>query len=88
MKKYMFQYATKNEVIEDTGLITLEEAEELWEKYLPDIKDRWDNFESPEMCIWSDCDSETDYHTQLKDIDFRDCELKGGVFYRVTRERI
>ncbi len=84
----MFQYATKHKVIEDTGLITREEADELWEKYLPDIQRKWDEWDSPQMGIWIDCDSPTDYHTTEREIDFRDCELVNGRFYKVTREEI
>lgn len=83
----MFQYATKHEVYEDTGLITLEEAKDLVEKWLPHMKEHWDDFNSPQMVIWKDCESETDYHTEHMDIDYRDCEQDNGSFYRVTREK-
>jgi len=87
-KNCLFQYATKNRIIEDTDLITLKEAEELWDKFLPDIKNNWNSFDSPQMCIWIDCDSNTDYHTIGKEIDFRDCELENGNFYKVIKEKI
>lgn len=87
-KDCMFQYATRQEIIEDTGLITKTEADSLWEKYQDDIKRKWNDFESPQMVIWGDCDTETDYHTAKKELDYSDCELVNGAFYRVTRERI
>jgi hypothetical protein len=87
-KNCLFQYATRGKVIEDTDLITLEEAKSLWNKYLPEIKKNWDDSSSPEMCIWTDCVSNTDYHTQGFDIDFRDCELQNGEFYRIKKDRI
>lgn len=84
----LFQYATQQKIIEDTDLITREEAEELWTKYQNDIKNNWDEFHSPQMCIWVDCEKNTSYHTVGKEIDYRDCELENGRFYRVTKELI
>lgn len=84
----MFQYATRHKIYEDTDLITREEADKLWDKWQEHIKDHWDEFNAPQMCIWTDCDSITDYHTVGREIDFRDCELERGVFYRVTKTRI
>ena len=51
IKDCLFQYATKHDVIENTDLITRKEADELVEKYIDDCKDRWDEFDSPELCI-------------------------------------
>jgi len=79
---YLFQYATKQKIIEDTDLISFEKAKELWDKYIPDIKKRWNDFESPEMCIWKDCKNNTDYHTILIDIDFREHRLENDIFYK------
>lgn len=87
-KDCLFQYGTRQKVYEDTELITYDEAKELWNKWLPDLKERWDEFESPEMCIWINCESNTDYHTVGKDIDYRDCELKNGRFYKIIKELI
>lgn len=87
-KNCLFQYATAQKIIEDTGLITLKEAEGLWEKYQSDIKSRWNDDESPEMCIWIECDNDHDYSLELKDIDYRDCELASGRFYKVTKTLI
>lgn len=88
LKDCMFQYATQNKTIEDTGLITRKEAEELWEKYQNDIKDNWDEISSPQMCIWINCTNDTDYVESAKEIDYRDCELANGRFYKVTRTRV
>lgn len=81
-KNCLFQFATRHNVIEDTDLITRKEADELWNKYLEDIKENWDALLSPQMCIWIDCESNTDYHTVGKEIDYRDCELENGKFYK------
>lgn len=84
----LFQYATNHKVIEDTELITRKDADKLVQKYLEDIKGRWDDIESPQMVIWIDCDTNTDYHTMDLEIDYRDCELSNGHFYRIKREEI
>jgi len=87
----MFQYAFArgvNPIIEDTGLITRSEADALAEKYRDHLIAHWDDFFAPQMVIWVDCISTTDYHTAALEIDFRDCELKNGNFYRIKRDRI
>jgi hypothetical protein len=85
MKNCLFQYAIQQEVIEDTDLITEEEAQALWEKYQKHIRDNWDVLTSPQMCIWVDCATNTSYHTVGKEIDYRDCELDRGRFYKVEK---
>jgi hypothetical protein len=85
-KDCMFQYGFRDgTLVENTGLISREYADALWEKYQGHIKDNWHR--KPQMCIWVDCASETDYHTAERDIDWNDCELSGGNFYRVTKTR-
>jgi len=94
-KDYAFQYALgdtplgmTSPVIEDTDLITLEEAESLWSKYLPDFIDRMQNEYRPEMVIWSDMKNNTDYHTEYRYIHGDDCEWDGRNLYKVTKELI
>lgn len=87
-KNCMFQYATKHEVIEDTDLITREEAYALADKWRQHLIDHWDDFHRPQFVIWADCYSNVDYHTMELDIDWRDCELENGTFYRVTKEKV
>lgn len=87
-KDCLFQYATRFAIYEDTELITRVEAEELWSRWIEHVKDNWDEDSSPEMCIWINCETNTDYHTKGKDIDFIDCELRGGRFYRTKRKVI
>jgi len=88
IKDCLFQYATRSSVIEDTDLITRSETEELWDKYYKEVQKNWDSFDSPQVCIWIDCKSNTDYHTVGKEIDFRDCELENGRFYKVEKKLI
>jgi len=87
-KNCLFQYATRQRIVEDTGLITKEQAQELWEKYQENIKENWDSISSPQMVIWTDCKNNTDYYTVLKEIEHSDCELVGGKFYKTTRSLI
>ena len=87
-KDCLFQCATRHKTFEDTDLITRKESDELWNKYYKEIQGCWDEFSSPQMCIWINCDSNTDYHTVGKEVDYRDCELEDGHFYRVEKKLI
>lgn len=74
-------YSTKT--VEDTGLITEKEANDLWDKYLPEVIQRLKNDERPQMCIWGNCNSTTDYSLVVKEIDHRDdLEIKNGEIYK------
>ena len=90
----MFQYAYDSFLIdikENTDLITLEEAESLWEKYYSDCLDNLKEGNKPQMCIWQDCNSNTNYGNVLKEIDYRDkYEIKNGEYYKldITKEKI
>lgn len=83
-KNCMFQCATKQEIIVDTDLITRPEAEKLWKENYEKIKTKWNNYESPQMCLWIDCKDNTDYHTIDKEIDYRDYQLINDNFYKLT----
>ena len=70
-KDCMFQYATSykyinTDIYEDTDLITLSEAKALWSKYKSQfISQLQDDTSNPEMVIWTDCESNTDYAAEL-----------------------
>ncbi len=88
-KDCMFQYGlTRGGTVEDTGLVTRAEADALWEKYQGHIKSHWDEYHAPQMCIWVDCINETDYSQEGRSIDYRECELVNGTFYKVTRKPV
>lgn len=79
----------KVEVVEDTPLVTLEEAKQLWNKYLPKFKEAMRNEESAEMCIWSDMKEIGDYHTALYDLDTRDnIKLEDDTIYLIKEETV
>lgn len=62
----MFQYATRNKILADTGLITKECAEELFARNKDDFKKRLENDEEPEMAIWVNCKDNLDYGETLR----------------------
>jgi hypothetical protein len=88
MRKYMFQYATQDKIIEDTWLITRIDAFKLRDKYIDDCKKRIEDWESPQMCIWWDCNSTIDYSVVIKEIDSRECILENWKIYKVSKELI
>ncbi len=100
-KDRLFQYAydsgfygngvsySHNKIVEDTNLITEKEANDLWDKYYPEVIKNLKNEERPQMCIWKDADSNTSYHTVEKEIDWRDdLEIKNGKVYKKTLQEI
>jgi len=97
-KDRMFQYAYDNgfhssmvsyssiKIVADTGLITEKEANELWDKYYDDCIRRLKSDERPQMCIWKDCSSETDYNAVEREIDYRDdLEIRADGVYKVEK---
>lgn len=68
-KTYAFQYATggnwDHEIYADTDLITVDEAKELWKKWLPDFIKKLQDGQRPEMVIWKDLDFLGDYREKL-----------------------
>lgn len=67
--QYAYDEGFKINFKEDTELITLERAKELWEEYLPDFIYRLQRGDKPEMAIWVDMKDDTDYHTTLLHAD-------------------
>ena len=69
-KNCAFQFATNPrwgsvKILEDTDLITLDEAKVLWEKWLPKCIRALEEDDRPEMCIWVEMDSPTNYHKTI-----------------------
>ena len=93
-KDCAFQYALgrpplgRDVIIENTPLITYEEATKLWNKYLLDFMRELVNGSDPEMAIWTGMDNASDYHTDKHHIDASDCEVEGGRLYVVTRKEV
>lgn len=59
----MVQYATAYRIIENTDLITLEEALKLFDKYAKDFIHDLD--EDPELVLWVDCKDNSSYGKTL-----------------------
>ena len=91
-KNCMFQYAIgykylTNKILENTDLITLREAIDLWNKYLPDFVKRRENDDGdPEMVIWINCDSNSNYRDTLEHIDSENLVENGRVYEVKKRE--
>lgn len=96
----MFQYAydlgchtsgysfSNIKIKENTDLITAEEAEALWVKYYPECIKRLEAVERPQMCVWTNCETTTDYTEVEKEIDWRDdYEISGGEYYKVVKTK-
>lgn len=83
MKDSAFQYATITKIYKDTGLITLEECQSLWEEHLELFKQHIEAGEDPEMCIWTGMANGSDYHTQNKYLHASECEVRDDVLYKL-----
>lgn len=94
-KDCMFQYSTVGagysrdyKPIEDTELITREQAEDLWRKYANDFRRNLESeYIDPEMVIWINCKDNTDYHTCIAHLD-KNTKWDGRGFYKEVREYI
>lgn len=84
----LFQFGSKDGVIVDTGLVTREEADALWEKHKDQFVRLWKLGLDPEMCIWVNCRHAADYHTAARHAHPSDTEVIGGEIYQVTRKKI
>ena len=81
----MFQFATQNGMIEDTGLVTLARAKELWNKYKNKFIFLHENGENPEMCIWINCHDDCSYGDSIWFVDYKSI-IKGGEIYNLQKQ--
>ena len=92
IKDRMFQYAYgayAKIIVKDTGLITKTEAYKLWDKYYSDVVEQLKEKDRPQMVIWKDCKTPIDYHTEEKEIDWRDdIVVENNKVYKITKEKI
>jgi len=84
MKNCAFQYATERKIYECTDLITEEEAEELWNEYLPQFKKQILEGDTPEMAIWINMKSNGDYNETSKHYHHLDFKVIDGQVCSVT----
>ena len=78
-----FQYATRYKIIEDTGLITIEKARELFNQYKGDFFKRVEADENPEMAIWINMSSSMSYGETEKHWCAEDFKKVDGSWYRL-----
>lgn len=90
-KDCAFQFAhdswPKLKLVEDTPLISLDEAKELWAKYLPDFIRQLELGNNPEMALWINMKDNTDYHTTLVHVN-RNTETDGKRLFETKKEYI
>jgi hypothetical protein len=88
-KDCAFQYYIGSKCIEDTVLITREQADELWEKHKPQFikfcEAKNEYLDDAEMALWIDMKSEINYHKTAKRVNSSDVIMKNGVGYEMVR---
>jgi len=73
------------EIVENTDLITRKQAEALWDKWFPKVRDQLKDGAEIEMCIWINCKDNYDYHTFVGHIN-HNCEVDDmGRVWQVKR---
>ena len=80
-KDCVFQYATPHYIVENTGLITRDEADALYKKYMPTFIRDTEAGLDPEMCIWIDMKDDCSYDKSVGHIYGQDCIVKDGVLF-------
>lgn len=86
MNNCAFQYATSDgHIYENTGLISISEANELWEEYIPLFKQHLCEDKEPEMVVWINMKHEDDYHTTISHWHYEDMliENNGDMYMKV-----
>ena len=87
MKDCCFQYATeqRGDPVIDSGLISRADAEQMWQEHIPKFKRDVERGAIPEMAIWIDMGSDTDYCKTASHWHGAEMELRGDGLYQVTR---
>ena len=80
MKNAMFQFASSTELFENTDLITLEDAKEMFKANRVKFISELEMGRNPEMCIWINCETKTSYkqteeHWCAEDMMYTDGQL-------------
>ena len=86
-KNTIFGYVNEHNMVEDTGLITWNDAVALWDKWKPEVIKQLEDNQDPEMCIWTGCENETSYHTDAFHVN-RDTEIDNGDFIEIVKKVI
>lgn len=80
-KDCVFQYATDYELVEDTCLITREEGEALWKKYISRFISDFEGDSGPEMVLWIDMETPSGFQTSAKHWHHDDMIIVNGILY-------
>ena len=78
----MFQYGTNQRMLDDTDLITLSEAMELFNKNRDDFIKRLDDDENPQMAVWTNCRTPASYGEALYNWCSEDFKIIDGELYQ------
>lgn len=81
MKNAMFQYYDGVTMVYDTGLISLEDAIELFESRKDSFAQSMSVGLTCQMCIWHDCKHESDYRLAYKDWHSSNVKFENGHFW-------
>ena len=81
MKNAMFQFYDGSKIIDDTDLITLDEAMALFNARKDAFALALDNGLDCQMCIWYGCEHDSDYRETLKDWSPSNVKYDGGHFW-------
>lgn len=81
MKNAMFQFYDGRVIVDDTDLITLDEAIDLFESRKVDFAKSMELGLDCQMCIWHECEHETDYRLAFKDWHSSSVKFDGRHFW-------
>ena len=78
---YKFQYYIWTEKIEDTHLISREEAYQLLDEYKQSFKECLNSWKEPSLAVWSNC-TETNFWIAEFELDYREIIRIGSIYYK------
>ena len=81
MKNAMFQYYDGQTMIDDTGLISLDDALELFESRKESFASSLSVGLDCQMCIWHECNHDCDYRVAYKDWHSSNVKYDNGHFW-------
>ena len=81
-KDCIFQYSTDYGIIKDTLLITREEGDSLWEEHVNRFIEDFEGGCGPEMVLWIDMRTPTNFRTYANYRHHDDILLVNGVLYK------
>lgn len=77
-KDCAFQYFAEGHMIEDTGLISRDDAEQLWEEHGPDFTKQAERGEEAEMALWVEMQYEGNFQRTAKRVSSVEVIVKDG----------